>query len=153
MRYLMNYDRDPMLDSFEGLFDDMMHMGFGSSAKVPAVDIREEDKQYVVEAELAGYGEGDVEVNVDKHVLHIASKKEENKDVKNDNKDQKKDGRKYLVRERMHTSFERAFSLPEDVNEAGISASFKNGVLTVVLPKKEVAQPKKIQIAIGSGNN
>ena len=143
MRYLMNYNRDPMVDGFEGLFDDMMKgFGFNASAKVPAVDIREEDKQYVVEAEIPGYAEGDVDVNVDKHVLHIASKKQE----------EKKTDKKYLVKERVESSFERAFSLPEDVDESKITGSFKNGVLTVVIPKKEVAQPKKIQIAIGSGN-
>ena len=143
MRYLMNYNRDPMVDGFEGLFDDMMKgFGFNASAKVPAADIREEDKQYVVEAEIPGYAEGDVDVNVDKHVLHIASKKQE----------EKKTDKKYLVKERVESSFERAFSLPEDVDESKITGSFKNGVLTVILPKKEVAQPKKIQIAIGSGN-
>ena len=143
MRYLMNYNRDPMVDGFEGLFDDMMKgFGFNASAKVPAVDIREEDKQYVVEAEIPGYAEGDVDVNVDKHVLHIASKKQE----------EKKTDKKYLVKERVESSFERAFSLPEDVDESKITGSFKNGVLTVILPKKEVAQPKKIQIEIGSGN-
>lgn len=143
MRYLMNYNRDPMVDGFEGLFDDMMKgFGFNASAKVPAVDIREEDKQYVVEAEIPGYAEGDVDVNVDKHVLHIASKKQE----------EKKTDKKYLVKERVESSFERAFSLPEDVDESKITGSFKNGVLTVILPKKEVAQPKKIQIAISSGN-
>lgn len=143
MRYLMNYNRDPMVDGFEGLFDDMMKgFGFNASAKVPAVDIREEDKQYVVEAEIPGYAEGDVDVNVDKHVLHIASKKQE----------EKKTDKKYLVKERVESSFERAFSLPEDVDESKITGSFKNGVLTVILPKKEVAQPKKIQIVIGSGN-
>lgn len=83
-----------------------------------------------------------MDVNVDKHVLHIASKKQE----------EKKTDKKYLVKERVESSFERAFSLPEDVDESKITGSFKNGVLTVVLPKKEVAQPKKIQIAIGSGN-
>lgn len=144
MRYLMNYNRDPMVDGFEGLFDDMMKgFGFNASAKVPAVDIREEDKQYVVEAEIPGYAEGDVDVNVDKHVLHIASKKQEQKN-------EKKDGKKYLIKERVESSFERAFSLPEDVDESKISGSFKNGVLTVILPKKASQQPKKIQIAIGS---
>ena len=127
MRYLMNYNRDPMVDGFEGLFDDMMKgFGFNASAKVPAVDIREEDKQYVVEAEIPGYAEGDVDVNVDKHVLHIASKKQE----------EKKTDKKYLVKERVESSFERAFSLPEDVDESKITGSFKNGVLTVILPKR-----------------
>ncbi len=142
MRYLMNYSRDPMVDGFAGLFDDMLKgLGYNTNAKSPAVDIREEDKQYVVEAEIPGYAEGDVEVNVDKHVLHIASKKQE----------EKKADRKYLVRERVESSFERAFSLPDDVDESKISGSFKNGVLTVILPKKEEAKPQKIQIAIGSG--
>lgn len=144
MKYLMNRSTNNPMNEFESMFNDMLSdWGIGSS-RVPAVDIQENDKNYVVEAELPGFTEKDVDVNVEKHVLRISSKKEDKKD--------EKDGKKYLVRERSYSAFERAFSLPEDVDEDHISGSYKNGVLTITLPKKATAQPKKIQIQIGSAN-
>jgi HSP20 family protein len=143
MKYnLMNRNRNyPVNGDFESLFNDMFNWGFGGY-NVPAVDVEENDKDYVVTAELPGYKEDEVQVNVEKHVLHLSSQKSEKHD--------EKDGKKYLIKERCYQSFERSFSLPEDVDEANIQGSFKDGVLTLTLPKKELAQPKKIQIKIGS---
>lgn len=105
----------------------------------PAVDIVEKDKSYEVTAELPGMDEKHVEVKLVNGGLTIRGEKQEEKEEK------KKD---YYVRERHFGSFERYFAVPEGVDTDKIEASFKNGVLTVTLPKKpEAIKPaKKIEV-------
>lgn len=134
MNYLMTRNIDNTLDSF---IDNMFGDWGTRKSYIPSVDVYEDSHAYHVDAELAGYRESDVNVNIDKHVLHISSEK------MNEKKDQK-----YLIRERSFARFDRAFTLPEDVNEEDISATFKDGVLSVTLPKKPVEEAKKISIKI-----
>ncbi len=105
----------------------------------PAVDFTDTEKAYEVTAELPGIDEKNVEVKVANGVLTIKGEKQEEKEEK------KKD---YYLRERNFGSFERAFQVPEGVDTDKIEASFKKGVLTVVLPKKPEAQKsaKKIEV-------
>ena len=97
----------------------------------PAVDITESDKAYEVTAELPGMDEKNIAVKVVNGNLTIEGKKQEEKEEK------KKD---YYLHERRFGSFERSFQVPEGVDADKIEASFKKGVLTVVLPKKPEAQ-------------
>jgi HSP20 family protein len=105
----------------------------------PAVDITESDKAYDVAAELPGMKEENIEVKVAHGNLIIKGEKLEEKEEK------EKD---YYVSERHFGSFERRFRLPEGVDVEKIEASFKNGVLTVTLPKKPEAQKpaKRIEV-------
>ena len=120
------------------LFDDLPDGNFwGFEGNYPKVDVREEKDGYVLEADLPGMSEKDIEVKVEHNLLTISSAKKEEKE-------EKKNG--YLVRERRAYSFARSFALPEDVNREHIDAQFKNGVLTLILAKKPEAQPKKIEI-------
>lgn len=128
-------------DRFMNNFWDIAPLRREEQRKVPSVDVRETDNEYILEAELPGYGEEDVDVNVDNHVLHLSSKKEE------DRTEEKKD---YIMRERRSYSFSRSFVLPENVNEDKIKGTFKNGVLTLTMPKREEKKPKKIDIKIAS---
>ena len=102
--------------------------------------MEETPDEYVVKAEMPGFSEEDVKITVDKHVLRISGKHSETE------KDGK--GRKYLIRERRMDSFERSFSLPEGVDEGAISAGFKDGVLTVTLPKTPEEKPRQIEVKI-----
>ncbi len=142
MAYLTtrNNYRTPMVTPFDSLFSSMLGDWGLSPTKVPPVDITETEKAYILEAELPGYKQEDVKVNIEKHVLRLSSAKQTTKE--------EKDGEKLLICERRTQSFERAFSLPEDVDEAKIEGEFSNGVLTVTLPKKEVVQPKSIDVKI-----
>ncbi|MBI9093660.1 MAG: Hsp20/alpha crystallin family protein [Sphaerochaeta sp.] len=142
MAYLTtkNNYRSPVVSPFDSLFGNMLFDWGLTSSKIPPVDITETDKAYIVEAELPGYKQEDVKVNIEKHVLRLSSSKQTTKE--------EKDGKKLLICERYAQSFERAFSLPEDVDEAAIEGEFANGVLTVTLPKKEVVQPKSIEVKI-----
>jgi len=121
---------DSVLDRF---FDDSP-LDLGRS---PAVDVREGEKEYTMEVELPGLTEKDLEVNVENNLLTLSSKKEE---------DRKEEKKNYLVRERRSFEFKRSFSLPEDVQRDGINAEFKNGLLTLTLPKSLEAQPRKIEV-------
>jgi len=105
----------------------------------PAVDITESDKAYEVTAELPGMDEKDITVKVVNGYLTIEGEKQEEKEEK------KKD---YYLHERRFGSFERSFRVPEGVDADKIEASFKKGVLTLVLPKKPEAQKpaKKIDV-------
>ncbi|HEY7296548.1 MAG TPA: Hsp20/alpha crystallin family protein [Xanthobacteraceae bacterium] len=105
----------------------------------PAVDIAEKENAYEVTADLPGLEDKDVEVELSNGSLTIKGQKHEEKEEK------KKD---YYVQERHFGSFERSFSVPEDVDPEKIEASFKKGVLTLTLPKKPEAQKpaKKIEV-------
>ena len=110
-----------------------------SWAKAPAVDVAETDKAYEVTAELPGMDESNIEVKLADDVLTIKGEKKEEKEEK------KKD---YYLSERHYGSFQRAFAVPDGVDTDKIDAQFKNGVLTVTLPKTAQAQKseKKIEI-------
>ncbi|MBR0773436.1 Hsp20/alpha crystallin family protein [Bradyrhizobium diazoefficiens] len=97
----------------------------------PAVDVAESDKAYEITAELPGLDEKNIDVKLANGGLTIrGEKKEQTEETKKD----------YYVSERRYGSFERYFPLPDDVNAEKIEATFKNGVLKVVLPKIEEAQ-------------
>lgn len=106
------------------------------------VDTSEDDKAYHVTAELPGMSEKDVEVTFADNMLTISGEKKEEKEVKEEN---------YHRRERSFGSFRRSFTLPVEVDEAKIAATFKDGVMTIELPKSKTAQKKAKKITIARG--
>jgi HSP20 family protein len=98
---------------------------------VPAVDIVESEKAYEITADMPGMTEKNIEVKIAKGNLTIKGEKQGEKEEK------KKD---YYLQERKFGSFERCFGIPEDVDTGKIKAAFKNGILTVTLPKSLEAQ-------------
>ncbi len=129
--------------NFDSLFDSFWNNWGVPQAKSPAVDIWEDEKAFVLDAELPGFSEKDIDVHVDKHVLKIASMSEVEKE-----KSEESVSPNYLIRERYSNSFERAFTLPEGVDEEHIAGEFKNGVLTLTIPKVPAKQPKKIDVKL-----
>lgn len=97
----------------------------------PVVDLVEKPDRYEVTAELPGMDEKNIEVKLSNEMLVIKGEKKEEKEEKEAN---------YYMSERRYGSFQRAFRLPEGVNVDKIEARFKNGVLTVALPKSEEAK-------------
>ena len=126
---------------FDDFFDSMLGAWDNYSSRVPAVDVEETPSEFIIKAEMPGFSENDVKITVDKHVLHISGEVNE--------EDKEKEGKKYLIRERRHESFDRSFSLPDGLDESKISAGFENGILTVTLPKTPEEQPRKIEVKIG----
>ena len=126
-----------LLDNVSTWFDDMLTGPvFGQSA-VPAVDVKETDSEFLMEVELPGLSEKDVEVKLDNNLLTISSRKE-------DSKEEKKNG--YIMRERRSASFSRSFVLPEGIDREKIAAEFKNGILNLSFPKTPAAKPKTIEV-------
>ena len=101
------------------------------------VDVREDDKQYLVEADLPGFGRDDVELTFQDGVLTI--------EAETKREDERTDDR-FHIRERYVGKVSRSFRLPEDVDADKVQATMADGVLTVTLNKAEAAQPHKITV-------
>ena len=110
------------------------------SYSTPRVDVKENKDSYTLEMDLPGRSEEDIEIELNKDNLSIASKQEK----KTENKEEK-----FILRERNYSDFNRRFTLPEDVDTDSIKANFKNGVLIINMNKKEVEKPKSIKIIAG----
>jgi HSP20 family protein len=105
----------------------------------PLVDIVEDDKQYLIKAELPEVTKDDVKVTVQDDVLTITGERTLEKEEK---------GKKYHRVERAYGRFGRSFTLPEDADGNGVVAEYKDGVLKVHLPKAEKAKPKTVEVKI-----
>jgi HSP20 family protein len=107
--------------------------------KVPAVDVADTATSYEITAELPGLDERNVEVKLSDGTLTIRGEKKEEKEEKK---------RDYYLSERHYGSFQRSLSVPDGVDAEKIEATFKNGVLTVTLPKTVEAQKKEKKIEV-----
>ncbi|MBN2406340.1 MAG: Hsp20/alpha crystallin family protein [Elusimicrobia bacterium] len=107
----------------------------------PSIDVQNRKDKLVVKAELPGMEKDDVKITLEDNYLVIKGEKKQE-----DEKEDKDKG--YYHRECVYGSFQRAVSLPADVDAGKIDASYKNGVLKITLPKKEEAKPKQIDINI-----
>ncbi|GBD45015.1 Spore protein SP21 [bacterium HR40] len=115
----------------------------GEPVLAPRVDVKETEDAIVVQAELPGVEEKDVEIEYADGVLTIRGEK------KLEREEEEKDKGYYLM-ERRYGAFLRRLAMPVEVDENRIEASFDKGVLTITLPKKPETQPKRIQIRTGS---
>ena len=105
----------------------------------PLVDICEDEKEYSITADIPEVRKEDVKVTVDQGVLNIQGERKTEREQK---------GRAYHRVERAYGKFARAFALPDEVDGTKVNAEFKDGVLTVHLPKTEKALPKSVEIKV-----
>lgn len=112
---------------------------FNRSDWAPAVDIKETDDAFTIEAELPGMDKKDVKVSVHDGVLSIEGERK--------HEEESKDKKLHRI-ERFYGSFVRRFTLPENVAEDSVKASFKDGLLTLSLHKAEPKEPKAIEVNI-----
>ena len=131
---LSGFDR--YLDSFFG--DNFITPSERIFSRLPSVDVHENETAYILEAELPGFDEKDIEIRLDGNNLTIESRKTEEKSEEKE--------KNYLIRERKTSSFSRSFKLPENADSEGVSASFTNGILSMEIGKKAEAQAKLIKI-------
>lgn len=131
-RNLLDWDFDTLFDNF--FYNDLWST---KGQHYPSVDVKEDENQYVLEADLPGVSDKDLEVKVEENLLTISSQKQEEK---------KTDKEGYLIRERKGYSFCRSFVLPKDVDKEKIEANFKDGVLKLTLAKSPETKPKQIEI-------
>ena len=106
----------------------------------PLVDISEDEKEYLIKAEVPEMKKEEIKINVHDDVLAISGERKYEKEEK---------GKKYQRVERAYGSFVRSFTLPEDADVSKVSAEYKDGVLKVHLPKSEKAKPKAIEVKVG----
>ena len=123
---------------FPSLIDDFINNDWNLkvptfSGTVPAVNIKELDSQFEIELAVPGMKKDDFEIEVEDGVLSISSTQEE---------EQVNEKGKFTRREFSYSSFRRSFTLPDSVNPTKIDASYKEGVLLVLLPKHKEAQPQ-----------
>ncbi|BFU88903.1 MAG: Heat shock protein, Hsp20 family [Nitrospira sp.] len=105
----------------------------------PLVDISEDEKEYVIKAEVPEMKKEEIKINVQDDVLAISGERKYEKE---------ETGKKYHRVERAYGSFLRSFTLPEDADGSKVNAEYKDGVLNVRLPKAEKAKPKAIEVKI-----
>ena len=119
------------------LFDERMSRGLAAARLAPAVDVAENDDSYVVTAEIPGASKDDVTVEAHEGVLTLRGEKRSEREGK-------KEQSRWV--ERSYGSFSRSFTLPSNADTTRVNASFKDGVLTVEIPKAEEKKPKVISI-------
>ncbi len=127
------------------LFDDVFRAFddsrlWGGRGAWPSVDVEETDKEYRVTAELPGLEERDVEVLLQEGVLTLRGEKKLETEAQN---------RSYS--ERFHGQFERQIALDREIDDSAVKAAFKNGVLTVIVPKSAQAVERTKRIPITTG--
>jgi HSP20 family protein len=128
---------------FDDLFNNSLSNFVGSdfASNVPSVNISESPDDFKIELAAPGLQKGDFDINVEKNTLTVSAKKEVSSEV---NKE------KFTRKEFGYSSFSRSFQLPEGVESNAIEANYENGILGIVLPKKEEAKelaPRAIEVS------
>ncbi|MGQ0633810.1 MAG: Hsp20/alpha crystallin family protein [Planctomycetaceae bacterium] len=139
------FSRDPLLalrDELEGLFSRFsaeMDGGWLSGQMMPSLDLSETDTTVEVRMDLPGIKPEDVDIQVTENTITIKGERKEEKEEKGN-------GRSFHRIERRSGSFLRTITLPCHVNQERVDAAYKDGVLTVTLPKSEAARTRKIKV-------
>lgn len=127
---------DPFEEVFKGFFRPIRWEWEGQPQI--KMDVKEDEKSYIVLAEIPGVNKEDVQVSIDGNQVSISAETKEEKEVK--------EGERVLRSERYYGKVSRSFSLDSDIDEANAQASYKNGVLELTLPKKTVTPARKLTI-------
>ncbi|MBN2347660.1 MAG: Hsp20/alpha crystallin family protein [Bacteroidales bacterium] len=122
-----------LMDEFFSNNEFLPRFNYQENYSVPAVNVKENNNEYQIEVAAPGLGKNDFKVNVENDVLTISSEKENN--VENSDE-------KVMRREFSYSKFSRSFILPEDTDYDKIKATHKDGILNVIVPKKEEAKVK-----------
>jgi HSP20 family protein len=137
-------------DEVNRLFDNSVQGSRGDNSALttwaPAVDIYETENELILQADLPDIAEEDLDIRVENNMLTVGGKRRFEQKVKQDH---------YLRIERTYGAFSRSFGLPNTVNTEAIKAEYKNGVLTIELPKRAESKPKQVKVNVtrGNGNN
>ena len=127
------------------LFQEYNRSGEGdaltTAAFVPPVDIYEDEHKIVLKLEVPGMKESDLDIQLENNVLTVKGERKFERDEKN---------KGFHRMERSYGSFVRYFTLPDTVDTENVKAEYKAGVLSITLPKKEVAKPKAIKVQVSN---
>jgi HSP20 family protein len=136
---LSHYDPLANLRLFEDAFSRMLTEPQTNRPWAPAVDIYETENELVLKADLPDVDLKDIDVRVENQTLTIAGERKF---------EQQESGKGYHRIERNYGIFVRSFSVPNTFDTEHIAADFKNGVLSVTLPKKEAAKPRQVKVEV-----
>lgn len=149
MNTLMHSPRNGLLRPWNRDFDNLFE-GFLRPARwteeavseglVPVLDVIERDNEFVVKAEMPGVKKDEIEVSLENGVLTIGAE--------TSSETVEKDGDRVIRQERSYGKYVRSLRIGKEINEAKIKASYKDGVLELILPKAEAAKPKKISVGV-----
>ena len=143
MSYITRYEPYNLLNKFlEQTFRPLTNSdtsNIETSQWMPAVDIKETKKQFVIEADLPGVDKKNVNISMENNTLTIQGSREEEK---------KEEDQHYYRTERVRGSFYRRFTLPDTADSEKIAAKMVKGILEITIPKKEIAQPRSIKINV-----
>ena len=134
---LTHFDPLANLRLFEDAFSRVLSEPQSNRPWAPAVDIYETENELVLKADLPEVEQKNIDVRVENQTLTIAGER---------NFESQQNGKGYHRIERSYGQFVRSFAVPSTFDTENISAQFKNGVLTVTLPKKEAAKPRQVKI-------
>jgi HSP20 family protein len=136
------------VSTLQDQFNRLFNQAFDRSAEegsltpwAPAVDIYETEHELVVKADLPDVKPEELDIRVENNILTIRGERKFEKKVNENN---------YLRVERSYGSFSRSFSLASTVNSEAIKAEYKDGVLTLTVPKREEAKPKQIKVNVNT---
>ncbi|MCE1204969.1 MAG: Hsp20 family protein [Holophagaceae bacterium] len=122
-------------------WDPLLDYGPGApTAFMPSFDVKETPDAYQFRADLPGIQEAELEISLEGTRLTVAGKREE---------EAPREGERIHLSERSHGRFSRTFTLPEDVEGEKVVAELRNGVLTLMVPKRPEVRPRKINVSLG----
>jgi HSP20 family protein len=136
-------------ERMDRVFNEMLGRGWGgeeglaAGAWMPPVDVYETPESIVLKADLPAVNKEEVDISVENNTLTIRGERKREQEVKEKN---------FYRLERSYGAFARSFSLPPTVVAEKIEASFKDGVLTLTLPKREESKPKQIKVKVNGAN-
>ena len=138
---LANSNSNQNFLNFSNLLDDIFNRdlpsvftsNFNTGITLPKVNIKETADAFIVEMAVPGLNKSDFHIDLDNQILSISTEKKEEKKHLKEN---------YTRREFGYSSFKRTFNLPESINDEKINANYKDGILSILLPKKEEAKQK-----------
>lgn len=126
---------------FQGFLSPMRWVEEATGADLtPAMDVKERDDAYVIKTEMPGVNKDDVSITLENGVLTITGESKSEKE--------EKEGERVLRQERRYGKFVRSLRLGTQINEKGVKASYKDGVLELILPKAEEVKPKRITVDV-----
>ena len=126
---------------FQGFLSPMRWVEEATGADLtPAMDVKERDDAYVIKTEMPGVNKDDVSITLENGVLTITGESKSEKE--------EKQGERVLRQERRYGKFVRSLRLGTQIDEKGVKASYKDGVLELILPKAEEVKPKRITVDV-----
>lgn len=128
--------------AFEGFFRPLRWVEEATSENfIPAMDIKESENEFVVRTDLPGVRKEDISVTMENGLLTISAERKSD--------EVQKEGERELRRECHYGRYTRSLRLGTQINEKGVKANYRDGVLELILPKAEEVKPRKIEVDVG----